>query len=42
MYKKSLFSQFYLTDLVITKDNYPPQGRWTALDIYLDASHLAI
>ena len=33
---------FYLYGLVNTKTKYPPQGRWRAVDIYLDASHLDI
>ena len=33
---------FYPSDLVNTKNNYPPQGRWRAVGIYLDALRLDI
>ena len=42
IYKKFLYD-FYPTDLVNTiQNNYPPQGRWTVLDIYLDPLRLGI
>ena len=41
IYKK-LFSSFLSNWLGKTKTKYPPQGRWTALDIHLDASRLGI
>ena len=41
IYKKFVFD-FYPTDLVNNKNNYPPQGRFIELDIYLDASPLDI
>ena len=41
IYKKLLFS-FLSNWFGKYQNNYPPEGRWTAPDIHLDASHLGI